>query len=72
MSDTTLTIRIEASLKQAAEQSAAARDETLSQVVRRALRAYVHEHAKAELIPTRKAAAKKALKPFFESSRDQF
>lgn len=37
----TLTIRIDATLKQKAEKKAAAQDETLSQVVRRALRDYV-------------------------------
>ncbi len=37
----TLTIRIDATLKQKAEEKAAAEDETLSQVVRRALREYV-------------------------------
>ncbi len=39
----TLTIRIDASLKQRAEKKAAEKDETLSQVVRRALRNYVSE-----------------------------
>lgn len=39
----TLTIRIDAALKQEAEKKAAERDETLSQVVRRALRNYVSE-----------------------------
>jgi len=37
----TLTIRIDAALKKAAEKKAAENDETLSQVVRRALRDYV-------------------------------
>jgi antitoxin component of RelBE/YafQ-DinJ toxin-antitoxin module len=39
----TLTIRIDATLKQEAEKKAAEQDETLSQVVRRALRDYVSE-----------------------------
>ncbi len=39
----TLTIRIDATLKQRAEKKAAQKDETLSQVVRRALRNYVSE-----------------------------
>lgn len=39
----TLTIRIDAALKQEAERKAAEQDETLSQVVRRALRDYVSE-----------------------------
>jgi antitoxin component of RelBE/YafQ-DinJ toxin-antitoxin module len=39
----TLTIRIDAALKQEAERRASVRDETLSQVVRRALRNYVSE-----------------------------
>ena len=47
----TLTIRIERSLKVAADKAAAARDETLSQVVRRALRQYVSENAQGELLP---------------------
>jgi predicted transcriptional regulator len=62
MSDSTLTIRIEASLKQKAEQQAEARDETLSQVVRRALRDYVREHAQGELIPTTATAPNKRRK----------
>jgi len=40
----TLTIRIDAALKKAAEKKAAENDETLSQVVRRALRDYVQLH----------------------------
>ena len=39
----TLTIRIDPTLKQRAEKKAAEKDETLSQVVRRALRNYVSE-----------------------------
>jgi predicted transcriptional regulator len=39
----TLTIRIDATLKREAEKKAGERDETLSQVVRRALRNYVSE-----------------------------
>lgn len=41
--------RCEPSLKQQAERIAKVRDETLSQVLRRALRAYVREHAQIEL-----------------------
>jgi predicted transcriptional regulator len=42
-------VRVEPSLKQQAERIAARRDETLSQVLRRALREYVREHAQLEL-----------------------
>jgi len=42
-------VRVEPSLKQQAERIAAVRDETLSQVLRRALREYVREHAQLEL-----------------------
>lgn len=45
--NTTLTIRIEPALKKAAERRAAARDETLSQIVRRSLRTYVQGHEPA-------------------------
>lgn len=46
----TLTIRIDAGLKRKAEKKAADRDETLSQVVRRALRDYVSKpHPRAGL-----------------------
>ncbi len=41
--------RCEPSLKQRAEAIAKVRDETLSQVLRRALRSYVAEHARLEL-----------------------
>lgn len=47
----TLTIRIDPALKQAAEKIAAEHDETLSQVLRRALRDYVlHRGQCARLI----------------------
>ena len=42
-------VRVEPSLKQQAERIAANRDETLSQVLRRALREYVREHSQLEL-----------------------
>jgi hypothetical protein len=45
----TLTIRIDASLKQAAERVAAENDDTLSQVIRRALREYVSSHSRTEI-----------------------
>jgi len=51
--------RCEPSLKQQAERVAAARDETLSQVLRRALRDYVKGNAQLEL-PKPKAAARRA------------
>jgi predicted transcriptional regulator len=44
----TLTIRIDSDLKQAAERMAATHDETLSQVIRRALRDYVRERPLAD------------------------
>lgn len=44
----TLTIRIDAGLKQKAEKKAAEQDETLSQVVRRALRNYISERESPE------------------------
>lgn len=48
----TLTIRIDATLKQEAEKKAALQDETLSQVVRRALRDYVSERrSRGKLTP---------------------
>jgi len=43
----TLTIRIDAALKEAAEKIAAEHDETLSQVLRRALRDYVSQRAES-------------------------
>ena len=45
MRDTSLTIRTEPSLKKAAEQSAAASDETLPQVLSRALQQYIQAKA---------------------------
>jgi predicted transcriptional regulator len=45
----TITLRAEASLKQQAERIATLRDETLSQVVRQALREYVRPHTQLEL-----------------------
>ena len=49
MTETNLTVRIEAELKEAAIRAAKANDESVSQVVRRALRAYVQEHAQTDL-----------------------
>jgi predicted transcriptional regulator len=53
--ETQIAVRVETSLKKQAERIAASRDETLSQVVRRALREYVREHAQAEL-PLKRAS----------------
>lgn len=55
----TLTIRIEVSLKRAVEKIAASRDETLSQVIRRALREYASEKSQGELLPPKRAARAK-------------
>ena len=46
---TTLTIRIGATSKALAEAAAAANDETLSQVIRRALRDYTDKHLSARM-----------------------
>ena len=46
---TLLTVEVDPSLKQAAAKIAAANDDTLSRVVRRALREYVAAHAQMEL-----------------------
>jgi predicted transcriptional regulator len=56
MSDkqSTLTIRIEADLKKAAEKVAQERDETLSQVIRKCLRDYVSKNAQGDLLKDRK------------------
>jgi predicted transcriptional regulator len=43
-----LTIRIDDELKEAAEKVAAERDETLSQVIRRALRGYVASQGQSD------------------------
>lgn len=51
-------VRLDPSLKQQAERIAAIRDETLSQVLRRALREYVKQHAQLEL-PIKPAKNKK-------------
>ncbi len=51
--------RCDPSLKQQAERVAAARDETLSQVLRRALRDYVQANAQLELPRPRKATARR-------------
>ncbi|MNS83679.1 hypothetical protein D3C72_1174750 [compost metagenome] len=48
--DTTLTIRIPADLKKAAEDAAIRNDESLSRVVRQALRNYVAKHAQGDLL----------------------
>ena len=52
-----LTVEVEPSLKEAAAKIAAANDDTLSRVVRRALREYVAAHAQMEL--PRAVSAKK-------------
>ena len=49
MNTATIVIRVEPSLKQQCERIAASRDETLSQVLRRALRDYAREHGQLEL-----------------------
>jgi len=48
--DSTLTIRIPADLKKAAEDAALKNDESLSRVVRQALRDYVQKHAQGDLL----------------------
>jgi predicted transcriptional regulator len=58
MTTATIVVRVEPSLKQQCERIAAARDETLSQVLRRAMRAYASEHAQLELGVNRKSKAK--------------
>ncbi len=45
----TAVFRVEKSLKQATEQIAKVRDETLSQVLRRAMRDYVTAHGQLEM-----------------------
>jgi predicted transcriptional regulator len=47
----TLTIRLDSELKQAAEKAAAERDETLSQVIRKALRDYIVGIAQSKRLP---------------------
>jgi predicted transcriptional regulator len=49
-----ITVECEPSLKQRCEQIAKIRDETLSQVVRKALRDYVEQNAQMELPRPRK------------------
>ena len=57
----TLTIRIDAGLKREAEKKATEQDETLSQVVRRALRDYVSERRlRARLAPKTNTSRKRA------------
>jgi predicted transcriptional regulator len=57
----TLTIRIDTTLKQKAEKKAAEQDETVSQVVRRALRDYVSEpRGRARLTPKTNSNRKRA------------
>ena len=46
-----LTVRVHPSVRQAAAAAAAANDETISQVLRRALRDYIAQHAQGELRP---------------------
>lgn len=48
-SETRVIVRVERSLKQRCEQIAASKDETLSQVLRRALREYAQANAQLEL-----------------------
>lgn len=48
--DSTLTIRIPADLKKAAEDAALQNDESLSRVVRQALRNYVEKNAQGDLL----------------------
>ena len=60
MQDINLTIRIERSLKASAERVAKAKDEKLSQVVRRALREYVRQNAQGELLPAKPKRAARA------------
>jgi predicted transcriptional regulator len=52
MNTATIVIRVEPSLKQQCERIATSRDESLSQVLRRALRDYVREHGQLELAVT--------------------
>jgi hypothetical protein len=47
--DTVIMVKVELSLKNAAAAAAAVKDETLSQVVRRALRDYVRDNAQNNL-----------------------
>jgi predicted transcriptional regulator len=53
--------RCDPSLKQQAERIVAARDDTLSQVLRRALREYVRVNAQLELPRLRKTSARGGL-----------
>lgn len=53
--ETTLTIRLSIPLKQRAEEAARLNDETLSRVIRNALREYVQANAQPDLLtPARK------------------
>ena len=49
MTDAKVVVRVEASLKQVCERIAAGKDETLSQVLRRALRDYAANNQQMEL-----------------------
>lgn len=60
--ETKIVVRVEASLKQVCERIAQSRDETLSQVLRRALRDYAAQHAQLEL-PTKKMPASRPSRP---------
>lgn len=48
--ETTLTIRLPADLKKAAEAAAARNDDTLSRVIRQALKDYVSQNAQGDLL----------------------
>lgn len=52
--ETTLTIRLSIPLKQRAEEAARRNDETLSRVIRNALRDYVQSNAQPDLLTPKK------------------
>lgn len=52
--ETTLTIRLSIPLKKRAEEAARRNDETLSRVIRNALREYVANNAQSELVLEKK------------------
>lgn len=52
--ETTLTIRLSIPLKQRAEEAARRNDETLSRVIRNALRDYVQANAQPDLLTPKK------------------
>ena len=57
---TLLTVELEPSLKEMCAKIAARNDETLSQVVRRALRQYAAANAQDDLVPTKRRAHSKS------------